>query len=148
MLLAIAVGLFALATVLPNWHITAVRVTATAQADLTSDQCNAGHTLPVSFVWNGSPTSRHDDAPDCKRSYRAGDQFVAYVDSTDPWNIGPTADWILNPDEHDPFDFLGNSSPRDLAVGIGTWLVIAACGWWLTVAIRRVWRSRRPQVTR
>ena len=136
--LLFAIGLIVLvvAALLPQSRIAAVPLAATARGDLTASACNDGGTLIVAFDWHGSPTTQIDYAPDCSRDYHLGDQLTVYAASNDPSNLGPTADWIRNPDEHDPFDFIG---PNGLPGFIGTIgvVLILMTGLWQLISWRR-----------
>jgi hypothetical protein len=63
--------------------------------------------MQVSFNWHGTKVVEAYDNVPCSRAYDVGDHLNAYVASNDPGNIQPSADWILHPDEYDPFDFIG-----------------------------------------
>jgi hypothetical protein len=102
---------------MPAPNITAVRVDATARAELSTSACENGSTLPVTFEWHGNSATEIDPSPDCGHDYLPGEHLTLFVASNSSSNVGPTSDWILKPDEHDPFDFIG---PNGLPGFIGT----------------------------
>ena len=136
-LLAIAAVLLIVATLMPPTHVDAVRVAAMTRSALTSADCSAGKFLVVSFQWHGEATTHSDYAPDCGHDYLSGDPVTLYVASNDPTNIGPSADWILNPDTHDPFDFIGPNGLRGFIAMLGTVTLLAALVWYLASHRRR-----------
>jgi hypothetical protein len=127
-LIGIAIGLFAVATVMPASHVTAVRVSATAHSALSTSQCLAGDDLVVSFVWHGAMVTAWD-APNCDRAYSVGDAMTVYVASNDPSNVGPGANWILHPDTHDPFDFIGPNGLRSFVATLAVFALAIAAVW-------------------
>ncbi|MCH6470354.1 hypothetical protein [Sinomonas terrae] len=95
---------------------TAVPVTVTALNRLTPDGCRNSQSLRVAFDWHGQRTEQFYSTS-CDQTYSAGETFQAFALSNDPSELGPTAEWILHPDEHDPFDFIGpNGLPTVLAI--------------------------------
>ncbi|MCH6472531.1 hypothetical protein [Sinomonas terrae] len=70
----------------------------------------------MAFDWHGKEQSSSTPTS-CDQTYSAGETFQAFALSNDPSELGPTAEWILHPDEHDPFDFIGpNGLPTVLAI--------------------------------
>jgi hypothetical protein len=113
---ALVIALLSIAILMPSPHVTAVKITATVETDLSEAQCEAGGSLTASFIWLGQPTTKALQSPDCATSYRVGQAVTAYAASNDASNLGPSSDWILNPDEHHRFDFMG---PNGLPSFIG-----------------------------
>jgi hypothetical protein len=145
-LLVIAAGLFIAAAVTPPSHVTAVRVSATAQSTLASRDCSAGKVLLVSFLWHGVTVTESDDSPSCGHDVVTGVPLTLYVASNDQTNVGPNANWILNPDTHDPFDFIGPNGLRSFIVTLGALPLIGALIWYL-VSYQARRRSQRFAAT-
>jgi hypothetical protein len=116
-LLSLGLATAVIAARMPDPNVTAVRVDATALAALSTSACENGAELPVTFEWHGNSATEADPAPDCGHDYLPGEHLTLFVASNSSSNVGPTSDWILNPDEHDPFDFIG---PNGLPGFIGT----------------------------
>lgn len=139
-LVGVAVALFMVAAIVPISNVTAVRVSATARSALSPSQCFAGDDLTVSFLWHGRTVTARD-APSCERAYSVGDTMTAYVASNDASNVGRDANWILHPDTHDPFDFIGPNGLRSFVTTIGVFALAGAAIWF---GMER--RARRRQV--
>jgi hypothetical protein len=101
-LLLLATGIFIAAALTPPSDVTAVRVAATAQTALTAQERSDGASLPVSFSWHGATVTEDQQSPACRGGVAKGASVAVYVASNDPSNMGPDANWILNPDTHDP----------------------------------------------
>ncbi len=133
-LLAIGVVLLTTAAFMsPGMHVDALRTAATAKSELTTAECDHGTPLTVTFAWHGGYTTQYDYSLDCGRADHVGDPVTIYVASNDPSNIGPDANWILNPDTHDPFDVAGpgGNPVRDLATIVGSVALGAGLAWTL-----------------
>jgi hypothetical protein len=135
-LVGIAIGIFTVAVIMPESHVTAVRVSAAAQSALSTSECLAGNDLAVSFVWHGTTVTARD-APKCDRAYSVGDATTVYVASNDPSNAGPGANWILHPDTHDPFDFIGPNGLRSFVATLGVFALAAGAIWFGVGRARR-----------
>jgi len=110
---------------MPAPNITAVRVDATARAALSTSACENGSALPVTFEWHGHSAVEANPAPDCGHDYVPGEHLTLFVASNSSSNVGPTSDWILKPDEHDPFDFIGPNGLRGFIWTIGAVSILA-----------------------
>ncbi len=130
LLVAVGIAAFVVASQLPSAYVTAVRVDAVARTDLTAAECANGHMLSVAFAWHGRQVTGEDELLRCTRDYHPGTRVAVFVASNDPSNIGPTADWILHPDEH----------PGLVAFWGVCAIVLAVVLWALD------WRSRRRTV--
>lgn len=64
-----------------------------------------------------------------------------YVQSNEPTTVGPDANWILNPDTHDPLDFIGPNGLRRFLVALGVLSVALALTWYIAD------RQRRRRIT-
>lgn len=124
-LAALGIALLAAASLIPSPNVTAVRLNARATATLTKAECDNGKLVEVSFIWQGAAKDELMDSPDCSRIYAVGDEVVAYAASNDPSNLGPTSDWILHPDEHNPFDFIGPNGMPDFIRFLGLSATVA-----------------------
>jgi len=127
----VAAGVLIVAAMMSPTHVEAVRVSATARSVLTTKDCSAGKTLLVSFSWHGGNMTQPDAAPDCARDHRPGDPITVYIASNDPSNIGPDANWILNPDTHDPFDFIAPNGLRGFIAMLSAIPLVAALVWYM-----------------
>jgi hypothetical protein len=136
-LVGIAIGLLTVAALMPASHVTAVGVSATAHSALSTSHCVAGDDLAVSFVWHGRMVTARD-APNCDRSYSVGDAMTVYVASNDPSIVGLDANWILHPDTHDSFDFIGPNGLRSFLASLGVFALAGAAVWFGVE--RRRWR--------
>jgi hypothetical protein len=94
--------------------------TATVRMPLTVKECSAGQTLDINLMWHGQVVSVSDPDPDCRQPYEPGEQLALYVGSDSPSDVGPSAAWILQPDTHDPFDFIGPTQIRSTLIIDGT----------------------------
>lgn len=121
--LASGAALVVLGIAMPRTHVTAVPVVARAVSPLALPACDKGHALEVAFGWHGAPT-RQPYYSDCSRGFASGDRLRVFAASDDPSNLGPTADWILRPDEHDPFDVIGPNGLRGFMIGSGVTLLL------------------------
>jgi hypothetical protein len=130
-LLVLAGGIFIAAALMPTTHVAAVRVTATAQTVLTDQQCSNGDTVSVSFPWHGK-TMNADVSPACGQDLSVGMPVTIYVASNNPSNIGPDANWILNPDTHNPFAAIGPNGLRSFIAWLGLAPLSAALAWYVT----------------
>jgi hypothetical protein len=83
-LLLLAAGTFIAAALMPSSHVTAVRVSATAQTALTAQECADGMPLSVSFPWHGTMLTETDPSPACRNGVAVGDPVTVYVQSNDP----------------------------------------------------------------
>jgi len=129
-LLLLAAGTFIAAALMPTTHVTAVRVTATTQTALTAQQCSNGDTVSVSFPWQGK-TITADDSPACGQDLSVGMPVTLYVASNNPSDIGPDANWILNPDTHNPFAAIGPNGMRSFIAWLGLAPLSAAVAWYV-----------------
>jgi len=119
-LLILATFFLVAAAVLHAAHVTAVRVVATAQSTLSTQDCSSGASLSVQFRWHGSAVSAQEQSPTCgSGGVMKGESVVVYVASNEPSNVGPDANWILNPDTHDPFEFIGPNGLRGFLTALG-----------------------------
>lgn len=110
-------------------RVEAVAVSGRAVTALSSDACDRGRALKLRLRWHGKPVTAAYLDPPCNHSYRPGDLVNVFVASNDVENVGPDADWIMHPDEHDPFEFLGPNDLRPFVIVVGS---VAA---FLTVAL-------------
>ena len=141
LLVAVGIAAFVVASQLPSAYVTAVRVDAVARTDLTAAECANGHMLSVAFAWHGRQVTGEDELLRCTRDYHPGTRVAVFVASNDPSNIGPTADWILHPDEHDPFSVFGPNDGPGLVAFWGVCAIVLAVVLWALD-----WRSRRRTV--
>jgi hypothetical protein len=118
-LLLLAAGTFITAALMPSSHVTAVRVSATAQTALTAQECADGMPLNVSFPWHGTMLTETGPSPACRNGVAVGDPVTVYVQSNEPMNVGPDANWILHADTHNPFDFIGPNGFRSFIAAMG-----------------------------
>jgi hypothetical protein len=118
-LVLLAAGTFIAAALMPSSLVTAVRVSATAQTVLTSQECADGMPLNVSFPWHGATLTETDPSSTCRNGVAVGDPVTVYVQSNEPTNVGPDANWILHPDTHNPFDFIGPNDFRSFIATMG-----------------------------
>jgi hypothetical protein len=117
-LVLLAAGTFIAAALMPSSLVTAVRVSATAQTVLTSQECADGMPLNVSFPWHGTTLTETDPSSTCRNGVAVGDPVTVYVQSNQPTNVGPDANWILHPDTS-PFDFIGPNDFRSFIATMG-----------------------------
>jgi hypothetical protein len=141
LLAVVGISLLCVAIAMPAPHVTAVRVTAVVQTGGAPIPCEAGRSIKVSFDWAGQRVTESLDLPKCSRIYQPGQQVALYAASNDPSNLGTTSDWILNPDEHDPFAFIG---PNDLPTFVG--LAGAAVLFGGGIISYFAWQRRSPTV--
>ena len=135
-LLVIGAALIAASLIWPARPLTASEVQAIVDANLSIPACLHGSPLQISVPWHGRIAVVSDDAPSCGQEYVAGDQVVAYVGSDSPSDVGPTAQWILEPDSHDPFT-IGDGNVQDIATGFGFWILVAGAVTWIVDQRRR-----------
>ncbi len=90
-----------------------------AQTALTAQECADGIRLNVSFPWHGTTLTETDPSPTCRNGVAVGDPVTVYVQSNEPANVGPDANWILHPDTHDPFDVIGPNEFRGFVAMMG-----------------------------
>lgn len=99
------------AEMLPNPHITAVRVDATVAPSPAGTACASQGAVELSFPWqNRLVTGVQFLENDCD-TYRVGDHVAVYVESDDSTVIATQPSAILDPSTVDPFNVLG---PNDL----------------------------------
>ena len=104
--------------------VSAVPVNASIESTINIG-CDTMPPVRISFLWiEMRRVQDYYDAP-CDRTYRAGDKIQVYVASNDPTNIGPTAGWIMHPDEHDPFAPFGPNAIGPMLVLLGALTVLA-----------------------
>ena len=115
---------------------------ATAAKSVTAGDCEEGANLPVSFSWHGKTVSESEQLPHCPTGIPQGASVVVYVASNDPSNVGPNANWILNPDTHDPFDFIGPNGLRGFVATVGGLVLGAAL-----ISLLAAGRARRRSST-
>lgn len=138
-MLTLGVGLLVLAvSAAQRQPVVAVPTTAVVVHDLTSGDCSAGHQLDVTFRWADRLVNAAN-SPDCARDYVAGDRIKIFVASDDATDVGPTADWILDPSTQDPFDFIGPNGLPGFAATSG----VVAIGVGCTSLFLNVRRNRR-----
>lgn len=135
-LLVIGASLFAASLIWPARPLTASEVQATVDANLSIPACSHGNPLQISVPWHGRIAVVSDDAPSCGQTYVAGDHVAVYVGSDSPSDVGPTAQWILEPDSHDPFT-IGDGNVQDIATGFGFWILVAGAVTWIVDRRRR-----------
>lgn len=147
-LLLLSAGFLVAAALMSPTHVTAIRVAATAQSGLTTPECAAGKGLPVSFTWDGTRVTETDYAPNCDHDVVTGALVIVYAASNDPTDLGPNANWILHPDAHDPFDFIGPNGLRGVVATLGVVLLVGALIWVLAErrARRRIATSQSGHV--
>src|SRR5689334_2572583 len=112
LLLLLGLGLLTTGAVIHPAHVEAVRVNAIAQATLTPARCSSASGVPVTFLWHDTVVTAQLQSPNCAHGITAGKVLTVYVQSDEPTTVGPDANWILNPDTHDPFDFIGPNGLR------------------------------------
>ena len=127
-LLVATVGALSLAwAAAGHWPRVTVFPTRAVVAEPLSDAaCNRGQPLVITIEWRGRPVRTEDDGPACNGDYLPGQRLTVYVGSDGPFDVGPDANWILNPDTHDPFEFLGG--PNDIHGSLYFWGVILLTG--------------------
>ena len=135
-LLVIGASLIAASLIWPARPLTASKTQATVDANLSIPACSHGAPLQISVPWHGRIAVVSDDAPSCGRAYVAGDDVAVYVGSDSPSDVGPTAQWILEPDSHDPFT-IGDGTVQDIATGFGFWILVAGAVTWIVDRRRR-----------
>lgn len=138
LLLLLGIIAIGLSPLLPASSYTAVPVTMTVRAPLTTAACDSGAPLKVDFEWAGRPQTENYWPDQCTRDFAVGDSVHAFAASNDPSNLGPTDRWILHPDEHNPLD-LGPDWLRVTGTTAGT----ALCVWGIAVLGVGLRRSRR-----
>lgn len=104
--------------------VSAVAVTARVESTVNVN-CDSQPSVRVSFAWTGGrQVEDYYNAP-CDRTYRKGEAIRAFVASNDPSNVAPGADWILSPDEHDPFTPFGPNAVGPMLVALGAVTTVA-----------------------
>lgn len=141
--LLVLVGLSSLGwAALGHWpRVTVSPINAVVVEPLSAQDCSKGHPLEIAIAWHGQTVRVEDDGPSCDISYRPGQDLTVWSGSDGPNDIGPDANWILNPDTHDPFAVFGPNSATDFLFFVGFLFVTAGC-----VAASVMWhRARKPR---
>jgi hypothetical protein len=130
------------AAVVVHWpHVSTSPTTAVVAKPLSRVDCDKGHPLVINIVWHGRSVRTENDGPNCGADYLRGQRLTVYVGSDSPSDVGPDANWILNPDTHDPFAFLGG--PNDIRGSLYSFGGILLIGGSLSVLMMVRW-ARKP----
>ncbi len=92
-------------------------------------QCSDGDTVTVTFPWHGN-TMTSDLTPACGHDLTVGMPVIIYVASNSPSDVGPDANWILNPDTHNPLAAIGPNGKRSFIAWLGVVALGTAVGWY------------------